>query len=84
MSPATLTQQQTTATQTTTFDQMPAELDSSNSKLVYLYLETVEEATIDDLQATLDVKQLALFPTLATLEDKDLIERDGETFTITA
>lgn len=84
MSPTTLTQQQTTATQPTTFDQMPADLDSSNSKLVYLYLETVEEATIDDLQSTLDLKQLALFPTLATLEGKDLIERNGETFTIAA
>ena len=56
MNPTTLTQQQATATQSTTFDGMPADLDSSNSKLVYLYLETVEEATIDDLQATLNLK----------------------------
>ena len=63
---------------------MPADLDSSNSKLVYLYLETVEKATIDDLQATLDLKQLALFPTLATLEEKNLVEHTGETFPIAA
>ena len=84
MSPAELTQKQTTATEPTTIDQMPAELDSSNSKLVYLYLETVEEATISELQSTLDMQQLALFPTLDTLEGEGLIERDGETFTATA
>lgn len=37
-----------------------------------------------DLQATLDVKQLALFLTLTTLEDEDLVERTDETFTIAA
>ena len=84
MSPATLTQKQTTAAETTTFDQMPAELDSSNSKLVYLYLKTVEEASITDLRSTLDMKQLALFPVLKTLEGEGLIERDGETFTVAA
>ncbi|WP_336363048.1 MarR family transcriptional regulator [Halalkalicoccus salilacus] len=48
---------------------------------VYLYLATVDEATISDLQSTLGVKQLALFSTLDTLEGEGLIERDGETFT---
>ena len=84
MSPATLTQNETTAAEPTTIDQMPAELDSSNSKLVYLYLETVEEVTISELQSTLDMQQLALFPTLDTLEGEGLIERDGEAFTATA
>ena len=45
---------------------------------------TVDEATIGELQSTLEMQQLALFPTLDTLEGKDLIERDGETFTIAA
>ena len=84
MSPATLTQNEATATDTTTLTQMPATLDSSNSKLVYLYLATVDEATISELQSTLDMQQLALFPTLDTLEGEGLIERDGETFTATA
>ncbi len=59
-------------------------LDSNNSKLIYLYLATVEEATINDLQSTLEMQQLALFSTLDTLEGEGFIERDGETFTITA
>ena len=81
MSPATLTRKETTATEPTTLNQLPETLESSDSKLVYLYLATVEEATISDLQSTLGVKQLALFPTLDTLEGEGLIERDGETFT---
>ncbi|WP_336363992.1 TrmB family transcriptional regulator [Halalkalicoccus salilacus] len=84
MSPATLTRTEATATDTTTLDQMPAALDSSNSKLVYLYLATVDEATISELQSTLEMQQLALFPTLDTLEGEGLIEREGETFTVAA
>ena len=84
MSPATLTQTEATATESTTLSQMPATLESSNSKLIYLYLATVDEATISELQSTLDMQQLALFPTLDTLEGEGLIERDGETFTVTA
>lgn len=51
---------------------------------VYLYLETVEEASITDLQSTLNMQQLALFPVLNTLEGEDLIERDSEIFTVAA
>ncbi|MFC6907243.1 TrmB family transcriptional regulator [Halalkalicoccus tibetensis] len=79
MSPELLTQKATA-----TNDPLPAELDSGNSKLVYLYLSIVEEATVDDLQAALDIQQLTLFPTLRTLEGEDLIERTGETVTIAA
>ena len=82
MSTAELTQE--TATATNALTQMPATLDSSNAKLVYLYLATVEKATVDDLQTTLDMRQLALFPTLDTLEEEGLIERNGETFTLAA
>ncbi|MFC7007702.1 MarR family transcriptional regulator [Halalkalicoccus salilacus] len=84
MSPATLTRTEATATDTTTLDQMPAALNSSSSKLVYLYLATVDEATISELQSTLEMQQLTLFPTLDTLEGEGLIEREGETFTVAA
>lgn len=82
MSPVTLTRNKATTTDLTTLTQLPATLESSNSKLVYLYLATVDKATIGDLQSALDMQQLALFPTLDTLEGEDLIERDGETFMI--
>lgn len=78
MSTAELTQKANTIP----INRMPGELESSNGKLVYLYLTTVEEATINGLKETLDMQELTLFPTLAILEDKDLVERDGETFTL--
>lgn len=68
----------------TLIDQMPTELKSSNGKLVYLYLTTVGEATISGLKETLDIQEFTLFPTLAILEEKNLIERDGETFALAA
>ena len=63
---------------------IPDQLDSTSSKLVYLYLSTVGDATIDDLQTALDLPQLTLFPVLQTLERADLVECDGLTYTITA
>ena len=69
-------------TQTHSFETMPEAVDSPSSKLVYLYLHTAGDAHIDELQATLDMKKLALYPVLNTLETHDLVDRDGETFTL--
>jgi predicted transcriptional regulator len=63
---------------------IPTTLDSSGSKLVYLYLSTVDEATIEDLQTTLEMQQIALFPVLETLESADLVDHDGMTYTTAA
>lgn len=62
-----------------TTEQLPSALESSNSKLVYLYLNTTEQATVTDLQSALDMKQLALLPVLGTLADEGLITRTGDT-----
>lgn len=62
-----------------TIEQLPSTLESSNSKLVYLYLNTTGQATVTDLQSALDMKQLALLPVLGTLADEGLITRTGDT-----
>jgi len=64
-----------------TIDDLPTELDSAGSKLVYLYLSTCGDATIDDLQSSLRMKKLALYPVLDGLSAEGLVEREGETFT---
>ena len=64
--------------------EIPAEIESASSKLVYLYLHTAGEATVEELQSSLGMKQLALFPVLQTLESEDLITRDGETYALAA
>jgi predicted transcriptional regulator len=76
MSATELTIEQTTDAKPT----LPAEIESTGSKLVYLYLHAAEEATIEELRSSLDMKQLALFPYLETLEGEGLVERDGEQY----
>lgn len=63
---------------------LPQDLSSSQSKLVYLYLQVSKEATSDELTANLGLKRLSLLPTLNTLCESGLVERDKDTFTCTA
>lgn len=59
---------------------VPDSIDSPQAKLVYLYLRTTAGATVEELDDSLDLKRLALFPVLDTLESRDLIDRDGERY----
>ncbi|WP_152040426.1 TrmB family transcriptional regulator [Salinigranum salinum] len=59
---------------------LPNELDSASSKLVYLYLRTAGECTVDDLQSSLDMKKISLYPLLKTLSKQGLVDREGETY----
>ena len=66
-------------TETTT---VPAELDSAASKLVYLYLGTAGECTVSDLQASLGMKKISLYPLLKSLSKQGLVDRDGERYSL--
>jgi predicted transcriptional regulator len=59
---------------------LPSELVSAESKLVYLYLQTCESATIDDLHESLDMKRISIYPVLDSLREHDLVTREGQTF----
>lgn len=74
------------STTTLTHDrtELPAGIESAGSKLVYLYLHTTGEATVDELQSALGMKRLALFPILDTLSGEGLVDRDGERYTVAA
>ena len=71
------------ATQTTVptpdgFD-VPDDLTATDSKLVYLFVAVSDGVTVDDLQSTLDMRKIGLFPVLDTLTERGLIDRvDGE------
>jgi DNA-binding MarR family transcriptional regulator len=54
---------------------LPDDLTAADSKLVYLFVAVSDGATVDDLQAALDIKKISLFPVLDTLSDRGLIER---------
>jgi DNA-binding MarR family transcriptional regulator len=54
---------------------LPDDLTAADSKLVYLFVAVSDGATVDDLQAALDIKKISLFPVLDTLSERGLIER---------
>ena len=57
---------------------LPDELESSQAKLVYLYVETVGETTVGDVNKTLGMKKLSALAVLQSLSRKGLVERDGD------
>jgi DNA-binding MarR family transcriptional regulator len=59
---------------------LPGELGSTRTKLVYLYLWTVEEATIEQLRETLNIKTIELYPILDELMRKGLVTRDEDRY----
>lgn len=59
---------------------LPPRSGTTGSKLVCLYLSVVGTATMDELNETLDMRRLRLYPMLSTLEADGLVERDGDTF----
>ncbi|WP_338742101.1 TrmB family transcriptional regulator [Haloplanus salilacus] len=63
---------------------VPDDLSAAESKLVYLFVATSGGATVDDLQSSLDIKRMCLFPVLETLSERGLIERTGDAYVPTA
>lgn len=60
--------------------ELPDALNSSGAKLVYLYVNIAEGATIDELQTALGLKKVTLYPLLQTLTTYGLIEKRGTTY----
>lgn len=54
---------------------MPTELESSRSKLVYLYLQVNEGATIDEIKENLNVQLITLYGILKRLHQNNLVEK---------
>jgi|AntRauTorcE11898_2_1112593.scaffolds.fasta_scaffold15207_2 hypothetical protein len=57
----------------------PADVDSTAGKLVYVYLSSVVEATVDGIADALDLKLIELLPTLRSLQAAEYVDRDGDT-----
>ncbi|QCS44036.1 helix-turn-helix domain-containing protein [Natrinema versiforme] len=56
-------------------EQLPTELDSAQSKLVYLTLEATGGATTADLSRLLNMQKLTILSVLSSLEGEGLIEQ---------
>jgi DNA-binding IclR family transcriptional regulator len=61
--------------------QLPDTIDTSGSKLVYLYLKIENEATINELHAALGMKKITLYSLLQTLKATDLVDQEGAIYT---
>jgi DNA-binding IclR family transcriptional regulator len=61
-------------------DALPNSLESTSSKLVYLYLDTTGEATVSEMADALGMQKLALFSILDTLRSMGLVDGDGTSF----
>ncbi|WP_255192819.1 MarR family transcriptional regulator [Natronobeatus ordinarius] len=62
----------------TQLEPIPDEIVSPQAKLVYLYLEAADEATVDDLNEILAMKKIDVLSVLNCLSSKGLVEIDGE------
>jgi Mn-dependent DtxR family transcriptional regulator len=64
-------------------DPLPTRLQSSRTKLVYLYLRAVAGARVEDLENSLGMGPLTLFPVLDVLIDYGLVERIDDRYVAT-
>lgn len=67
---------------TSPIESVPDDLDSAQAKLVYVYLEATDGATVDDLGATLAMKKLSILSILNTLSSAGYVERHGDEYVV--
>ncbi|WP_222920303.1 helix-turn-helix domain-containing protein [Natrinema sp. SYSU A 869] len=61
-------------------ERLPTELDSAQSKLVYLTIEATGRATVADLSTLLNMQKLSILSVLSSIESEGLIERTGSEY----
>lgn len=59
---------------------VPDELDTAQSKLVYLTVHSATGATVDELSEALGMKKITLLGVLSTLSEENLVERRDGTY----
>lgn len=63
--------------------QLPPDLQSPRSKLVYLYLDTNDGATLEELERDLDMPKISLLSVLNELSSLDHVDSAGPDRTYT-
>jgi len=61
---------------------LPTELDSAQSKLVYVTLEATGGATTGDLSQLLNMQKLTILSVLSSLSSQGLIEETGSAYVV--
>lgn len=62
---------------------LPTDLESPRAKLIYLYLQTAEGATVEELRDALDIPLITLLPTVDVLHERSLVEVHDEWYVST-
>lgn len=57
----------------------PEDVSSTAGKLIYVYLTSVTEATVEGIADALGLKLIELLPTLRSLQQAGYVERAGDT-----
>lgn len=70
--------------ETARIEPIPEDIESTQAKLVYVYLATTGSATIDELRETLALKKITLLSVLRSLIRADVVEKDGSNYVVTA
>ncbi|MFC6769032.1 MarR family transcriptional regulator [Natrinema soli] len=65
------------------YSPLPTELDSAQSKLVYVTLEATGGATTGDLSRLLNMQKLTILSVLSSLSSQGLIEETGSAYVVT-
>lgn len=60
--------------------ELPSELESARSKLIYLSLRTGGERTVDELQRETGLQKLTVLSILRTLENRGLVDESDARF----
>lgn len=60
--------------------ELPTEINSAQGKLVYLYLEATDGATVDELGQVLAMKKINILSVCNSLSSQQLIEKTDETY----
>ncbi len=60
--------------------ELPTELNSAQGKLVYLYLEATDGATVDELGQVLSMRKIDILSVCNSLSSQQLIEKCDGTY----
>ncbi|MGQ3410721.1 MarR family transcriptional regulator [Natrinema sp. LN54] len=66
----------------TRLEPIPRDLESASAKLVYLYLEAADGATIDELGEILAMKKIDILSVLNSLSSAGYVEQAGSEYVV--
>ncbi|PGF16902.1 MarR family transcriptional regulator [Natrinema sp. CBA1119] len=67
---------------TARIDPVPDDLESAQAKLVYIYLEAADGATVEELGEILAMKKIDILSVLNSLSSADYVTQTGATYVV--